>query len=141
MESLIEIERIKQLKSRYFRFLDCKQWDDWKTCFSSDFSAVYEGPHPDIEFHSAEELVEQNRQMLSDVSTVHQGHTSEITLTSAETATGIWSMYDRVELVGAAFEGWGYYHEQYRKVDGDWKISHIRLSRLKVSPLRMEEEG
>ncbi|NIB37978.1 nuclear transport factor 2 family protein [Pseudomaricurvus alkylphenolicus] len=138
MDSLADIESIKQLKSRYFRFLDNKQWDQWRLCFSDDFSAVYEGPHPDIEFKSAEELVEKLRTALAEVPTVHQGHTSEITVTSGDTATGIWSMYDRVVSPQSSFEGWGFYHEQYRKVDGEWKISHLRLKRLLISPLAGE---
>ena len=139
METLLEIERIKTLKSRYFRLLDCKLWNEWKECFSEDFTAVYEGPHPDIEFGSRDVLVEQLRQQLGDIFTVHQGHTPEIIITGEDTATGIWAMYDRVELAGAAFEGWGHYHEEYRKVEGDWKISRLRLTRLKVATLDIDQ--
>ena len=130
-----DIEAIKNLKARYFRLLDTKQWDEWREVFSTDFSALFEGPHPDIEFHSRDELVDTNRGILAEVVTVHQGHTPEIEITGTDTATGIWAMYDRVELPGNAFEGWGHYHEKYRKVDGEWKISHIHLKRLKVAPL------
>jgi len=135
--TLEEIERIKQLKARYFRLLDTKQWDDWRECFSDDFRGLYEGPHPDIEFSSREEMVALNRDMLAEVPTVHQGHTPEIELTGPDTAAGIWAMYDRVEMEGAAFEGWGHYNERYCKVDGEWKISRIHLTRLKVVPLTL----
>jgi len=136
LETLAAIEEIKALKARYFRFLDCKQWEQWQECFSEDFTALYEGPHPDIEFASREELIAENRRILADVLTVHHGHSPEITLTSTETARGIWAMYDRVELPGAGFEGWGHYHEKYRKIDGQWKISRIHLTRLKISSLQ-----
>ena len=131
-----ELEQIKQLKARYFRFLDCKEWDNWRTCFTDDFTALYQGDHPDLEFASADELVQVNRELLAEVSTVHQGHTPEIVLVDDLNATGVWSMYDRVELPGAAFEGWGHYHEKYRKEAGEWKIAHILLTRLKVVPLQ-----
>jgi len=36
LNNLTEIEAIKQLKARYFRFLDAKQWTDWHTCFTDD---------------------------------------------------------------------------------------------------------
>ena len=35
--TLWEIEAIKQLKARYCRYLDTKQWDDWRTLFTDDF--------------------------------------------------------------------------------------------------------
>lgn len=139
MDLMVEVEQIKQLKARYFRYLDCKQWEQWGTCFTEDFTAVYQGPHPDAVFNSARELVEQNREMLANVPTVHQGHTSEIELTGDSTATGIWSMYDRVEFPEGGFEGWGYYHEEYRKENGEWKISRIHLSRLKIAPLSQNQ--
>lgn len=28
--------------------------------------------------------------------------------------------------------GYGHYHEEYRKIDGRWPISRVRLDRLKV---------
>ena len=130
-----DIEAIKQLKARYFRLLDTKQWDAWAGLFSADFTALYQGPHPDIHYASAAELVGSNRELLADVPTVHHGHTPEITLTGPDSATGIWAMYDRVELPGNAFEGYGHYHEEYRRVGGEWKIRRIVLKRLKISPL------
>jgi len=41
--TLAEIEAIKQLKARYFRLLDTKQWDAWREVFSDDFSADVDG--------------------------------------------------------------------------------------------------
>ncbi len=130
-----QIEQIKQLKARYFRYLDTKQWDAWRECFTEDFTGLYEGPHPDIEFGSRSEFIDSNRQILESVVTVHQGHTPEITLNDDDNATGIWAMYDRVEMPGAGFEGWGHYHEVYRRVNREWRIARIHLTRIKVSPL------
>ena len=38
-----ELEAIRQLKARYFRLMDTQQWDAWKSCFTDDISAFYEG--------------------------------------------------------------------------------------------------
>ncbi len=135
MQSLEDIEQIRRLKSRYFRCLDTKQWAELRACFAKDFTARIQGPHPDIEFNSADEFIAMNSQMLADVPTVHQGHTSEIDILDGEQARGIWSMYDRVELPDAGFEGWGHYHEEYRKEEGDWKIARLHLTRLLINPL------
>jgi hypothetical protein len=131
-----DVDAIKQLKARYFRFLDTKQWDQWRTVFSDDFTGKFDGEEgQSFEFGSADEIVAVNREILATVPTVHQGHTPEIAIKSPDTASGIWAMYDRVELPGAEFEGWGHYHEDYVKVDGEWKISRIHLKRLRIAPL------
>jgi hypothetical protein len=139
-----EIEAIKQLKARYFRLLDTKQWDDWRLQFCDD--CVFDGtssPFPDADAFVAG--VSSNH---AKTRTVHHGHMPEIHLTSATTARGIWSMMDYVTWPPDAplkrsvltddmygFLGYGYYQEEYRKDADGWKISWLRLTRLRVDPL------
>lgn len=70
------------------------------------------------------------------VTSVHHGHTPEITLTSETTATGVWAMEDRLCFTKGSdseyLHGYGFYHEEYRQVDGRWLISYGRLERLRV---------
>lgn len=40
----------------------------------------------------------------------------------------LWWDNDGVE---ESLHGWGHYHEEYRKVDGVWLISHRKLTRLR----------
>ena len=35
-QDLVEIERIKQLKARYFQLMDQKRWDEWQMVFTED---------------------------------------------------------------------------------------------------------
>ncbi len=57
----------------------------------------------------------------------------EITLTGPGTASGIWSMEDIVEFPdGTVLQGYGHYHETYRKVDGEWRIATLHLTRLRM---------
>ena len=134
--TLAEIEAIQQLKARYFRLLDTKQWEAWREVFSDDFTADVEsgGVHPTLHFASADELVASNRKILASAVTVHHGHMPEITLTGPDTATGVWAMMDIVKL-GAGFRGYGHYHEEYVKQAGRWRIRRMRLTRLEVMPL------
>ena len=134
--TLAEIEAIKQLKARYFRLLDTKQWDAWRDVFSDDFTGRVEGGslHAPIDFASPEELVASNRKILASAVTVHHGHMPEITLTGPTSATGIWAMMDLVKL-GAGFRGYGHYHEEYVKHGGHWQIRRLRLERLEMLPL------
>jgi hypothetical protein len=134
--TLAEIEAIKQLKARYFRLLDTKQWDAWREIFSDDFTGEVHGGsmHEPIHFPSPEELVSSNRKILADVPTVHHGHMPEITMTGPTSATGIWAMMDIVKL-GDGFRGYGHYHEEYVKAGGRWRIRRLKLTRLAMIPL------
>ena len=96
--TLVEIRAIEELKARYFRLLDTKQWDAWREVFTEDFTADVDGQdvHPTLHFASRDEMVERNREVLATAVTVHHGHMPEITLTGPDTATGIWAMMDIV---------------------------------------------
>jgi hypothetical protein len=141
-ENLVEIEKIRQLKARYFRSMDQKNWEEWEQVFCEDatFDFTQEGP-------SAAEAppVVKGRAVFRDylppilegVKTVHHGHMSEIDITSASTASGIWSMEDMLwypeSKGGAHLWGMGWYYEKYRKdTDGQWRILEIALRRIRV---------
>jgi hypothetical protein len=134
---LADIEAIKQLKARYFRFYDTKQWERWRSLFTDDCrfdgtSRVYTSP---------DEFVAGTRERLGDAMTIHQGHMPEIAITGADSARGIWAMFDLVEFndvvdhghgVSRGFTGFGHYEEEYHRENGVWKISFLRLTRLYV---------
>ena len=69
------------------------------------------------------------------MTTVHQGHTPEIT-TSGTTATGIWAMEDNIFWTEQGLEhrlhGFGFYHETYQKRDGQWLFTSRQLKRTHV---------
>ncbi len=139
---LLEIEEIKKLKARYFRFMDKKLWDEWKTVFTEDATLQF-GPNPEDIFIGRDQIVARNSQILANATTVHHGHMPEIELTSDTTATGIWAMFDFVQMHGVlTLQGYGHYEEEYRKVDGQWKIGKLRLTRLRedITPETSESE-
>ena len=129
--TLLEIEAIKQLKARYCRFLDTKQWDDWRGLFADDFVSDT-SPSGGKKIAGADEFVSFVRGALEKQPTVHQVHAPEITLTSDTTATGVWALEDVVRLApGVNLNGRGHYHETYEKVDGEWLIKTSTLTRLR----------
>lgn len=129
--TLLEIEAIKQLKARYCRFLDTKQWDDWRALFTDDFVSDT-SPSGGKLITGADEFVAFVRGTLEKQPTVHQVHAPEITLTSETTATGVWALHDVVRLgPGLNLDGRGHYHETYEKVDGRWLIKTSTLTRLR----------
>ena len=130
-EELVEIETIKQLKARYCRYLDTKDWAAWRTIFADDFlSDTSQAGGKVIE--GADEFVVFTRKSLRNQATAHQVHAPEIELTSATTARGIWALEDVVRLgPGVNLRGYGHYHETYEKVDGQWRIKSSTLTRLR----------
>lgn len=95
-------------------------------------------PDPHQVIVGRDEFVTFVRKGITPGISVHHGHMPEITLQTSDTATGIWAMYDYVEARPSAsapmwLQGFGHYHETYRKeADGEWRISSLRLTRLRV---------
>ena len=131
MGALDEIEAIKRLKARYFRLMDTKQWDQWGDVFTED-AHLAASPDPNETFHGRTDIVKRVSAVLRDARTVHHGHMPEIELTGPDTATGIWAMYDFVDMPQLVLHGWGHYHEEYAKQGGAWRIRRSRLTRLRL---------
>ena len=129
---LADLEEIKALKARYFRLMDTKQWEAWGDVFTEDCS-MHSGPPAAPPVHGRAEIVAYVRSNIEHVVTVHHGHMPEITFVDATRATGIWAMFDQLRGPGFDLDGWGHYHEEYRRcADGRWRIQSTRLTRLRV---------
>jgi hypothetical protein len=133
MSASDDIEAIKQLKARYFRLMDTKDWDGLATVFASDVHIDMTGEGGGVT-ESVDEYMPFIRQVIGDVITVHQGHMPEITLTSPTTATGIWALEDRLWWPEgspiSSMHAFGHYHETYERLDGEWHIKTMTLTRL-----------
>lgn len=132
MNTLEEIEAIKKLKYRYFRYVDCKQFVQLVDLFVDGASTSYDsGRHA---FTGKDAILEFFEQGLSNpkILSQHQGHHPEIELTGESSATGIWYMEDTVYILEHQMKvrGNGIYWDEYAKVDGDWKISHTGYERI-----------
>jgi len=149
LEELQAIEEIKLLKARYFRCLDTKDWEGYAAVFSEDATFdMRTGATVDPDDGSPEAerstrfvlegcnaIADAVRDEVGDTNTVHHGHCHEIWVDSPDEARGIIAMVDKItdSRTGEhVLEGFGHYHETYRRDGGVWRISHLRLSRLKV---------
>ncbi|WP_163889439.1 nuclear transport factor 2 family protein [Mycolicibacterium hippocampi] len=129
--ALLEIESIKQLKARYCRYLDTKDWASWRTLFTDDFRSDTVGAGGKV-IVGADPFVAFTRRSLGDRATVHQVHAPEIELTSATTAHAVWALEDVVRLApGVNLRGYGHYDETYQKIDGRWFLTSSTLTRLR----------
>lgn len=133
VSELVEIELLKQLKARYCRLLDAKDWQAWRQLFADDFISDTSRAGGKV-IEGADQFVAFTRGSLKKTSqpTAHQVHAPELELTSPTTAKGIWALEDVVRLApGVNLRGYGHYHETYEKVDGRWLFKTSTLTRLR----------
>ncbi len=132
---LADIESIKQLKARYFRFADGQDWASLRTVFTDDVFCVL----ANIQITGADDWIDWCRSKIEGGRTVHHGHMPEIELVSPTEATGIWAMFDYIESPDPAHPrrmGYGHYHDTYHKsADAGWLISSMKLVRLRVDQI------
>jgi hypothetical protein len=128
-----DIEAIKQLKARYFRLMDTKDWVGLAAVFTDDVQIDVTGEGGGVT-RGVAEYVPALRELLDGVITVHHGHMPEIELTSPTTATGIWALEDQLWWPEGSplrhMHGFGHYHERYERTDEGWRISSMTITRL-----------
>ena len=142
LERLEATEAIRALKARYFRMMDTKDWAGLEAVFAPDLVADFRaatGRNDDSQLtHGAAAYVARLAPILNGVITVHHGHMAEITIESPDRASGIWAMEDKLwpgdgsALPFCWMHGYGHYHERYVRIDGEWLIEEIALTRLRV---------
>jgi len=134
-----DIEAIRQLKARYFRTMDTKDWDGMREVFTDDVVVDTSDSGGDV-VRGADEFMAFLSGILAGVVTVHHGHMPEIELTSPTTARGIWAMQDMLRWPnGMEMQGFGHYHETYEKLDDRWRIKSTTLTRLRVDMAEAEQ--
>jgi len=130
VHALEDIQAITQLKHRYFRLLDHKQWDALRDCFTKDVQTHYESGH--YQFSGVDEIMSFLSESLEGLTAggrfaLHLGHHPEIELLSPTEARGLWTLHAPVVDRGASRVGWqdSFYEDEYRKQNGTWRISRI----------------
>ena len=136
---LADVEAIKQLKARYFLYVDTKQWGPLRALFTddADFDSARIGEY---QMDGPDDFITYASRGLTGGISVHHGHMPIIEFTGKRTAKGLWAMMDYVQTPGddGTFRGfvcYGHYHEEYRKVGDEWKIAKWAITRLRVDPL------
>lgn len=130
VNDLVTFREIEELKYRYTRALDHKDWELFRDCFVAEATATY-GDR--LEFASADEIVAYMQGNLgNNMITVHQLHHPELTV-DGDTATGTWSLMDRVIMTDyrLLLDGASTYQDRYvRCDDGAWRIAHTGYERI-----------
>lgn len=127
-----DIQAILELKYRYFRHLDLKEFDALGALLTEDCEAGYDNGN--LSFAGRQAIVDFLSTSLSDAGIIseHHGHHPEITFNGDDEATGVWYLEDRVLIPAADLEigGTAFYSDTYRLIDGEWKISSTGYRRV-----------
>jgi hypothetical protein len=138
MTDLAAVEEIKQLKYRYLRTLDLKQWDDFEQCFVPEVTGDYgEG----LTFEDRDALVGYMRENLGPtLVTMHQCHHPEITV-DGDTATGRWYLEDKVisDEYRFVLEGAAFYEDGYVRTPDGWRIAHTGYRRTYEATYNLDD--
>lgn len=128
MQRLVDIEAIKQLRGRYSRAVDTKDWGLFAASLTEDAVLTAEGGVNE----GRDSIVAMVSGALASATTVHHQHTPEIEITGPDAATGIWAMQDIVQIDTFVLRGFGHYHEEYARTPEGWKIKRSTLTRTSV---------
>jgi hypothetical protein len=143
-ETLIAIEAIRLLKARYFLGIDTRDAQVLRSVFTEDAVTDFRSESPDrdpaLRQRDPDLFVRNTLAVLDGTVTAHAGSLAEIVIDTPDTAHGRWSMTDRIWVEDSArsplpfreLQGWGWYHETYRRTADGWRIASTRLERIKV---------
>ncbi len=127
-----DLEAIKQLKARYCRTMDAKDWAGMRAVFTDDVTVDSADSGGNV-VTGADAFLEFLQGVIGPAVTVHHCHMPEIEITSPDTASGVWAMEDMLRWPdGSELHGYGHYHETYEKRDGEWRIASTKLTRLRM---------
>ncbi|MDR3662754.1 MAG: nuclear transport factor 2 family protein [Mycobacterium sp.] len=137
-----DIDEIKQVKYRYLRTLDTKNWDEFADTLTEDVVGDYGTSMggDQLKFSDRDSLVQYMRSSLGpQIITEHRVDHPEITVNGDE-ATGTWYLQDRV--IGADFNfmliGAAFYRDRYRRTAAGWRICATGYDRTYDATMSLE---
>jgi len=136
---LVALEELKQLKYRYLRALDTKDWDAFAETFTDDATADY-GER--LSFTGRDAITGYMRTTLTPaIITVHHVHHPELSI-HGDSATGTWALDDTVVVTEhkMLLRGAAHYEDRYsRGGDGTWRIAHTGYRRLYEAMVSLDD--
>ena len=143
VDTLIAMEEIRALKARYCRYLDTKQWDEWGGLFAEDATLDVSAETleagdlaTDAVVRGRAAIVAQVRDAVGPAITAHHVHNPELEILGPDEARAVWAMEDFLRFPDdpsapfSRMNGFGHYHETYRRGSGGWVIVSVKLTRL-----------
>lgn len=136
-QDLVDVHEIQQLKYRYCRLLDTKQFDELGRLLMPDCTVAYGGGAIALEGRDAVVAYLSKAMGSPRILTSHIVAHPEIEVVG-HSATGSWVLTDVVVAQDAqcAIRGASYYQDRYVRTDDGWRIEHTGYRRLyeEISP-------
>jgi len=131
---------IAELKARYCRCVDTKDFEGYRAVFANEGTFDISADQPEGGGFTDPDAFTQNAEAgLAGAVSVHHVHNPEIEVLSETTARGVWAMEDMLQWTldsdrpGQKLHGMGHYTETYEKQDGHWVIKTLKLTRLRIN--------
>ena len=132
IQTLEDIEAIKQLKARWWFACDQRDIPAMRSCYDEDNFLIDFGFIG--RFTDMDAFIDVFRALACHPTHIdmHHGLAPEIHMTGIDTATGRWRMrfqlleteQQQIQLMS------GYYQDRYARVDGEWKMRESRYTLL-----------
>lgn len=142
LRELVEYEKIRRLKYRYMRAIDTHDFHLIRQVFCPD-AHVWFGNGTYTFSGIADILGFYTGLLTPGFITSHIAVHPEIELTGADSATAIWRVEDICHFIdplpkivafplegGEMLQGAGHYYDEYRKLDGQWRIQSSGYVRI-----------
>jgi hypothetical protein len=131
-----DLEAVKVVMARYFRFMDTKQWSDLRGTFTDDMTMHAPDDVADAPVvEGGDRVARVIERVLGPAVSVHRGYMPEVEFEGPDAAHAIWAMQDVVEYPDSPernFSGSGHYHATYLRTSDGWKIRSLVLRRLRL---------
>jgi hypothetical protein len=148
LQELAEIESLKKVMAKYSRFGDTQNWVEFRTLFVEDSVFSFEAmprANPDAPqaatIQGLDTFIGGMAEMLKGAQTCHRMYLPEITITGPGTAKSTWGIHDLVKTQNCIFNGYGHIHQNYVKVNGEWKWLWHTLRGCRVVSVRVGRGG
>lgn len=132
VQELEDIRAIEKVQAQYWDFMDAKDWENFRTCFTDDF--LFINLDNGDRMQGGDDMVETIKGIFPDgVTSSHQGHHHWVEITSPTTAISHWALQDDLysSVGGGEFVGRAHYDNKYEKIDGQWRCKEMVLKYLR----------
>ena len=145
IERLSTIEDLRRLMARYVYNADRQCWEDLASLFTADGTFTPQNVDGSIaaRMTGRSQIAETIPAGVgAGAVVVHHLFSDEIDIESETSARGVWAMEDLIERPAStgpdgkprftSMHGFGHYRPRFTKVDGDWKIAELVLTRVRM---------
>ncbi|MBB5911918.1 hypothetical protein BJY24_000785 [Nocardia transvalensis] len=135
-DTAAEFQAITQLKTNYFADIDAKNWAALRELLAPDVVVDTTGSAGPV-FTNRDQFIVFLQLTLGAAQTHHQGFDPQIEVISPTEAKAVWRMEDVLIFGGVGgVHGYGWYQDEYRKVDGAWVVTYSKLTRSHIDLVR-----